>query len=60
MGSKFHACATCKHFSAERIEGSINYHCIRLGYETNPKYRFSCWDPRPHIVNLMKKEGGER
>jgi hypothetical protein len=54
--SRYHACATCKHFSAERVDGKMQYHCERLGYETRPDYQFNCWNPKDHIRDLMKKE----
>ncbi|HZG74208.1 MAG TPA: hypothetical protein VEY51_21950 [Chondromyces sp.] len=52
---KFHACATCIHFIAERINRKMKYHCARLGYETRPAYKFNCWSPKPHIIKLIEK-----
>ncbi|WP_240628558.1 hypothetical protein [Bacillus salacetis] len=54
--SRYHACATCRHFSAERMDGKMLYHCKRLGFETKPEYQFNCWNPKDHIRKLMKKE----
>lgn len=55
--SRYHACATCKHFSAERHEGNMQYKCERLGFDTRPDYQFNCWNPKEHIKHLMEKEG---
>jgi hypothetical protein len=57
--SRYHACATCKNFSAERIDGKMHYHCTRLGYQTKPEYQFNCWDPEEHIRKLIEKEDNE-
>ncbi|WP_046173676.1 hypothetical protein [Domibacillus indicus] len=54
--SRFHACATCRHFQALKQQGSMLYKCGRLGYETNPGCRFNCWDPKDHVKKLMEKE----
>ncbi|TYS18873.1 hypothetical protein FZC78_05080 [Rossellomorea vietnamensis] len=54
--NRFHACATCEHFSAKRVSGKMLYLCTRLGFETQPQYEFNCWSPKEHIRNLMKKE----
>ncbi|PPA71219.1 hypothetical protein [Jeotgalibacillus proteolyticus] len=56
MGKDFHACATCIHFEADKKESGMLYRCSRLGYETKPEYKFSCWEPKPHIKELMKKQ----
>ncbi|MFS0823029.1 hypothetical protein [Bacillus sp. 1P02SD] len=52
--SKYHACATCMNFAAERKNGIMTYRCVRLGYDTKPEYRFNCWEPKPHILKLME------
>jgi len=52
---KFHCCATCTHFLAERKDGKMNYYCKRLGYETKTHYQFYCWTPKEKVRNLMKK-----
>ncbi|YBZ95089.1 hypothetical protein M1E09_07800 [Bacillus sp. AK031] len=57
--SRFHACATCQHFSAERRHGKMHYQCKRLGFDTRPDYQFNCWTPKEHIKELMDKEGEE-
>lgn len=41
-------------FAAERKNGIMTYRCVRLGYETKPKYQFNCWEPKPHILKLME------
>lgn len=51
---RFHCCATCKHFRVEK-NSKTTYSCSRLGYETNPKYKFNCWDPKENVKELMKK-----
>ncbi|MEM1501976.1 hypothetical protein RG959_01015 [Domibacillus sp. 8LH] len=56
LNSRFHACATCRHFEALREPGGMKYTCSRLGFETKPDYRFNCWDPKEHVKKLMKKE----
>ncbi|AKP47518.1 MULTISPECIES: hypothetical protein [Bacillus] len=57
--NRFHACATCIHFSAEKTESGMLFRCLRLGYETKTYYRFNCWTPKDHVRKLMKKEKGE-
>lgn len=52
----FHCCATCIHFEVTKIEGKINYRCSRLGYDTDPKYKFNCWTPKEHVKRLIEKE----
>nr|WP_077618536.1 hypothetical protein [Bacillus sinesaloumensis] len=54
--SKYHACATCVHFIAERKDGKMSYRCSRLNYDTKPEYQFNCWEPKPHILKLMTSE----
>jgi hypothetical protein len=55
--SRYHACATCRNFSAEKIDGKMHYQCTRLGYETKPAYQFNCWEPKEHVRKLMIKDG---
>nr|WP_246483962.1 hypothetical protein [Heyndrickxia vini] len=57
--NRFHACATCIHFSAVRIEQGMKYTCRRLGYDTKPHYTFDCWSPKEHIKKLIAKEQEE-
>lgn len=57
-GSRFHACATCIHFQAVRIDGKMNYRCKRLGYDTRPNYQFNCWTPKEQVLKLIEKEKG--
>ncbi|MFC0271673.1 hypothetical protein ACFFIX_09415 [Metabacillus herbersteinensis] len=53
----YQVCASCTHFQAFRLNSKMVYHCSRLGFETKPAYSFTCWSPKEHIVNLMKKRG---
>lgn len=56
MVSRFHCCATCKHFLAKKKEvRGMEYICVRLGYETKPTYMFTCWDPTEKARRLMEK-----
>jgi len=55
-GSRFHACATCIHFHAFRMDGNMKYKCERLGYDTKPSYQFNCWTPKEHVLRLIEKE----
>lgn len=56
MQNRFHACATCIHFRIKKTENSMKYYCDRLGFETNPKYKFRCWTPMEHVEKLMNKK----
>lgn len=58
MKNRFHVCATCIHFSADKRQNGMLYRCQRLGYETKPNYSFSCWTPKEHVKKLMAKEKG--
>lgn len=51
---RFHCCATCVHFKVEK-NPRTTYRCSRLGYDTNPKYKFNCWDPKENVRALMNK-----
>jgi len=43
-----HFCATCRHIVAERRgTRDVLFRCGRLGWETKPGWRFSCWQERP-------------
>jgi hypothetical protein len=53
---KYHCCATCVHFAVIKPEGRAEYHCVRLGYRTQPNYKFNCWDPRDSVKKRMQKE----
>lgn len=53
---RFHCCGTCTHFRVEKDGGGTIYKCDRLQYETKPTYQFRCWQPKEHIIALMKKE----
>ncbi|NJP38930.1 hypothetical protein [Alkalicoccus luteus] len=56
MNSRYHCCATCRHFYAEKTKNGMAYTCVRLGYVTKPNYQFSCWDPRSDIRTKMENE----
>ncbi|MCU9594904.1 hypothetical protein OEV82_10690 [Caldibacillus thermolactis] len=51
----YHCCATCIHFGIEKTEEGINTKCTRLGYDTNPKYKFNCWVPKERVRRAMEK-----
>jgi hypothetical protein len=55
MNNRFHACATCMYFNAEKRETGMMYFCGRLGYDTRPHYQFQCWTPKEHVLKLMEK-----
>lgn len=58
MKKRYHCCATCRHFSAQKKEGGgMVYYCKRLGFETKTTYIFKCWDAKDQIKRLMEKEG---
>lgn len=54
--NKYHCCATCVNFKPQKTDKGMYYFCTRLGYETKPDYTFNCWEPKPHIIELMKKD----
>jgi hypothetical protein len=56
----FHCCATCKHFQVTKRQSDMAYLCERLGYETKPAYTFNCWNPKEHVLTLMKKRNEEK
>lgn len=53
---RFHCCAACRHFSIENTEGRIVTRCARLGYETNPKWQFNCWNPKDRVRRAIAEE----
>lgn len=57
--NRFHCCATCIHFVAERKNEKMNYYCRRLGFETKTHYQFNCWTPKEKVRKLMEKDGGK-
>ena len=58
MKNRYHCCATCRHFSAEKkAEGGMIYRCVRLGFDTKTTYTFDCWDPKDQVKRLIEKEG---
>ncbi|MGG3925804.1 hypothetical protein ABET51_07365 [Metabacillus fastidiosus] len=56
--TNYQVCATCIHFAISKTESGMLYRCSRLGFETKPAYSFQCWQPKEHVVRLMKKRGG--
>ncbi|HET7626941.1 MAG TPA: hypothetical protein VFK44_01015 [Bacillales bacterium] len=46
---RYHCCATCRHFRVENDDGNVTSRCARLGYETNPKWQFRCWNPKDRV-----------
>lgn len=56
----YHCCATCEHFRITRTDAGIVTRCARLGYATQTRYRFKCWQPRPDIVAKMRQESLSR
>ncbi len=52
---RYHCCATCRHFQAEKKDGKMSYVCTRLGYHTKPNYKFNCWNPREDIKKKMER-----
>ncbi|MGZ4123847.1 MAG: hypothetical protein ACXVOI_11675 [Tumebacillaceae bacterium] len=55
--SRFHCCATCEHYRAEKTPAGLQTKCSRLGFATHPKYQFNCWSPKANVRKLMEKEG---
>ncbi|HET7580451.1 MAG TPA: hypothetical protein VFK33_14315 [Bacillales bacterium] len=53
---RFHCCASCRHFSIEKRDERIVPFCARLGYETNPKWQFNCWNPKDRVRRTMARE----
>ncbi|WP_419465927.1 hypothetical protein [Bacillus spongiae] len=60
MKNRFHCCATCIHFQANKTTRGMVYYCERLGYETKPTYVFNCWEPKEHVLLLMSKKGSDK
>ncbi|MCD5323092.1 hypothetical protein LQ226_04980 [Pontibacillus sp. HN14] len=56
----FHCCATCVHFTVAKEKGRVKRFCKRLGYETDPRWKFDCWTPKDHVLRLMKKEESKK
>jgi hypothetical protein len=57
MERDYHCCATCRHFQVVKQSGQkAQYMCRRLGYETQPAYRFTCWAPTELIIERMQKK----
>lgn len=56
---QYKVCATCKNFEAIKTAAGMQYYCKRLGFDTKPSYSFNCWDPKAHVLQLMKKRANE-
>jgi hypothetical protein len=54
--SRYHCCATCQHYRVEKTASGHASKCSRLGFATEPKYQFNCWDPKEQVRKLMEKE----
>ncbi|TCP54484.1 hypothetical protein EV586_104102 [Tumebacillus sp. BK434] len=54
--NRFHCCATCQHYSIVEEAGKRKSKCARLGFDTQPKYQFDCWNPKENVQKLMEKE----
>ncbi|MCF8566088.1 hypothetical protein LLE49_15285 [Alicyclobacillus tolerans] len=55
MSKNYHCCATCQHFHVFKDSSGVHTECLRLGYATKPQYQFRCWNPRPDIVERMRR-----
>lgn len=56
----YHCCATCRHFGFREAGGEKQPYCTRLGYDTQPKYQFNCWQPKDRVVKAIEKKLGDR
>nr|WP_074954264.1 hypothetical protein [Alicyclobacillus macrosporangiidus] len=54
--TRYHCCASCVHFRAERRPSGVRTFCQRLGYDTKPAYRFDCWRPKERVRRRMERE----
>ncbi len=55
-GRDVHFCATCVWI---RHEGPQTYICSRLGYQTQPAWKFHCWTPRERYRNVDSENAPE-
>lgn len=55
MKKDIHCCATCVNFKASRTDNGMKYECVRLGFDTQPSYKFNCWDPKEHVKKWLEK-----
>lgn len=53
---RFHCCASCRHFRVEKNGERMVTRCARLGYETNPKWQFNCWNPKDRVRRAISEE----
>ncbi len=57
MKRNYHCCATCRHFRVRKQPGEkTGYMCSRLGYATEPVYRFDCWTPNDVVKKRIQNE----
>ena len=52
----YHCCATCIHFGSEKTKNGMLYMCKRLGFQTDPRYKFECWNPKEQVRRLMERD----
>jgi len=51
-------CATCIHIVRVETPEERFFRCERLGWRTEPRYQFSCWEERPRTVKMtVHREG---
>ncbi len=51
-GKDVHFCATCRWIEHRAPK---TYVCTRLGYQTQPRWKFRCWTPRARYVSAEGK-----
>jgi hypothetical protein len=52
----YHCCATCQHYMIIKSSQGVTTQCRRLGFDTKPRYQFSCWNPKEHIQRLLERD----
>ncbi|SDH72956.1 hypothetical protein SAMN05192534_11053 [Alteribacillus persepolensis] len=59
--NRYHCCATCKWYEVRKENNKKpSFHCVRLGYQTEPHYVFHCWNPKENVQKKMNKQREER
>lgn len=54
-------CATCRHIVHVRDgRGASGFFCSRLGWRTEPRWRFQCWSPRPRQEKMPRRTADDR
>lgn len=52
-------CATCRYIVHVRDQsGTTGFFCRRLGWRTEPRWRFQCWSPRPRHEKIPRRMTG--